>query len=90
MANLYGVGAAIGFSPQQVDKMSVWQFAAAVNGYAAANAPPRKGQLSEVEKDMIFDWITRQPESPRLLTTQTYWLDGGRLVAARMVTFSPR
>lgn len=27
----------IGLSPEQVDRQSLWQFAAAVEGYAAAN-----------------------------------------------------
>lgn len=34
---LYGAGAAMGFTPQQVDAMSVYQFVAAANGYKRAH-----------------------------------------------------
>lgn len=43
----------IGLSPEQVDRQSLWQFAAAVEGYAAANGtstlePPSDNEYWEV------------------------------------------
>ncbi|NTS30665.1 hypothetical protein HQ945_05310 [Phyllobacterium sp. BT25] len=40
----YAAGAAIGFSPRQIDEMSLWEFGAVIDGYKRANgveeAPP--------------------------------------------------
>lgn len=49
----------MGFTPQQVRAMSLWQFHAAVNGYIAAHTPKDKQGLSEDEADELFDWITK-------------------------------
>lgn len=46
----------MGFSPQQVNEMSVWQFLAASEGYIKANSP-EDGGLSEKEKDELWDWL---------------------------------
>lgn len=76
----------MGFAPQQVDRMSMWQFFAALNGWAAAHSPQRN-KLSETEASELFDWISG-PGAARTLTTQTWWLDGDRLVRNRLVTFT--
>jgi hypothetical protein len=34
---IYGNGAAMGFSPDQVDRMSFWQFRACIDGFNKAN-----------------------------------------------------
>ncbi|MFK4622572.1 hypothetical protein [Bradyrhizobium diazoefficiens] len=34
---IYGNGAAMGFSPDQVDHMSFWQFRACIDGFNKAN-----------------------------------------------------
>lgn len=47
----------LGFSPQQVDAMSMWQFMAAVEGYAAAHNPKKPGSLSESDKDELAAWL---------------------------------
>ncbi len=46
----------MGFSPQQVRAMSVWQFSAAWEGFVAANSPEDHG-LSEKEADDLWSWI---------------------------------
>lgn len=46
----------IGFSPQQINEMSMWQFMAAVDGYVQANTPD-DGALSPKEKDELADWL---------------------------------
>jgi len=37
--------------------MSVWQFMAAVQGYADANDPDREKSLTENERDDLWDWL---------------------------------
>lgn len=46
----------IGFTPQQVNEMSVWQFMSAVDGYAEANTPD-DGALTNAEIDELWDWV---------------------------------
>jgi len=50
----------MGFSPQQVDQMSVWQFFAAMDGWVAANSGS-EGGLTEAEKDDLWDWMQTRP-----------------------------
>lgn len=70
-AKIYGAGAAMGFTPQQVDAMTVWQFFAAIDGYVKANGGGGKeGALSDTEKDEIWDWMQARVGSPTTLTTQ--------------------
>lgn len=42
-APFYEAGAVMGFSPREVDAMSLWQFFAAADGFIAANTPKGKG-----------------------------------------------
>lgn len=42
----------IGWTPQQVDAMSLWEFTAAVSGWIKANAPEEK---PEAPSDAEFD-----------------------------------
>lgn len=56
-ATVYGNGAAMGFSPQEVRAMSLWQFFAACSGYQRANDPEAGKRLSESEADALWDWI---------------------------------
>lgn len=46
----------MGMSPTEVDRQSMWQHAAAWNGYVAANSPD-KGQLTERQAEELFEWI---------------------------------
>lgn len=53
-----GTGAAIGFTPQQVMDMSIWQFNKAVEGYIKANSSKEdKKFASKEEEDSIFDFM---------------------------------
>lgn len=54
MATVYGLGAAMGFTPQQVGAMSLWQFMAAVKGYAKANNPDDGKSLTAAEEDALW------------------------------------
>jgi hypothetical protein len=46
----------MGFTPQQVNEMSVWQFMAAVDGYVEANTVD-DGSLTTKEMDELWDWL---------------------------------
>lgn len=48
----------MGFSPQQARQMSIWQYVAAVEGFAAANDPDADKRLSETDADALFAWVT--------------------------------
>jgi hypothetical protein len=61
--------------------MSLWQFLSALNGAAA-----QPNRLSEAEVVDLFDWIEAR-DGPRELSTDTYKLDGDRLVPAGRVSF---
>lgn len=86
-AEVYGAGAAIGFTPQQVDQMSTWQLQAAVAGYVAAHNPAAKSKMSKAERDELFDWIEGLATDETVFSTMTYRLDGEHLVEAGTVTF---
>jgi hypothetical protein len=60
-AGVYGGGAVLGFSPQQMDEMGLWQINAVFEGWNKAHAPAESGEpghkLSEKEKDDIWAWM---------------------------------
>jgi hypothetical protein len=45
----------MGYSPQQVNAMSMWQFTAAVDGYVKANGGEDK--MSSAEADELWNWL---------------------------------
>lgn len=57
MGAIYGVGAVIGWTPQQVNEQSLWQFLAATEGYREAHNPDGDKELSVSEADELWDWI---------------------------------
>lgn len=77
----------MGFTPQQVNAMSLWQWFAALNGYIEANSSKGGAKISDSEAEELFAWIDGGETGRRTLRTQTYWLDGERLVAGDVVTF---
>lgn len=66
----------MGFTPQQVDAMSLWQWLAALNGYADAHSGKDGAKLTEAEAEDLFDWIEANDNGPKWLKTQTYWWEG--------------
>ena len=52
----------MGFSPQQIDRMSVWQFMAALDGWMQGHGGG--GGLTEAEKDELWDWMQTRPPVP--------------------------
>lgn len=46
----------MGYTPQQVRAMSMWQYMAALDGYIAANSPEDKG-MTVTEADDIWNFI---------------------------------
>lgn len=47
----------MGFSPQDVDRMSAWQFMAALEGFVSANDPDGDKTLSTGEADELWTWL---------------------------------
>jgi hypothetical protein len=56
-AAVYGNGAVMGFTPQQVNEMSIWQFMSALDGYSKANSAEGDKSLSDSEKDELWEWL---------------------------------
>lgn len=77
----------MGFSPQQVDQMSMWQFYAALNGHIELNTPKSKEKLSEDELDDLADWIEMGFSNSRQFTTPVYLWDENGPVLDKVVTF---
>lgn len=54
-ASIYGTGAVLGFSPREIDQMTLWEFAAAVEGWSKANGGESKPEApSEEEHDRLM------------------------------------
>lgn len=47
----------MGYTPQQVNDMSMWQYLAAVEGYVRANDPDASKELSAQEADDLWQWL---------------------------------
>jgi hypothetical protein len=50
----------MGFSPVEVDQMSMWQFLITVEGWAEAHAKDESG-MSPKEADEIWQWLQSKP-----------------------------
>lgn len=46
----------MGFTPQQINEMSLWQFQSAFDGYVAANTAD-DGSLTAKEQDELWEYI---------------------------------
>lgn len=57
-ASMYGIGAVMGFTPQEIDAMSVWQFMATVDGFQRAHDVNGDKKLSETQANELFDWVS--------------------------------
>lgn len=79
----------MGWDVHAVKRSSVWEFFSSFNGYVDANTPKQPGKLTEEDKDRIWDRMQELEASsgPRVLSTQTYVLDGLQLIAAGEVSF---
>lgn len=51
----------LGFTPQQVNGMSMWQLLAAVEGYAKAKNGDN-AKMSDKEADDLFEWLKSKDE----------------------------
>ena len=49
-------------SPEQVDRLSMWQFNAAIIGWAKQYADPDK--ISSAEEDEIWEWMQAKDNIP--------------------------
>lgn len=76
---LYGVGAAIGFTPAQINEMSIWQFNAALDGVLKSRGDG-KG-LSEDEKVDLWTWLELEAATDAPAPTVVYKVMSGQAVA---------
>jgi len=77
----------MGFTPQEVGQMSVWQYAAAVDGFNRANAADGGNKLTDAEKAELSEWILSTPTAPRRLSSIVYSWDGRSFAPIRTVSF---
>jgi hypothetical protein len=55
----------MGYTPHEVDDMSMWEFHVVVEGWQKANSLDESGgKLSEAEKDEIWEWMETMPPVP--------------------------
>jgi hypothetical protein len=47
----------MGFTPSEIDRMSVWQFVQACDGFAKAHDPDAAKELSPAEADDLWNWM---------------------------------
>lgn len=60
--SFYASAAAMKLSPADVRAMSLWQFAAYVDGFNRANDPKAVDPLTNSEEDALWDWINAPQE----------------------------
>lgn len=77
----------MGFTPQQVDEMSLWQYFSALNGYLAAHTPKDAKKLTASEADDLWEWVQDIARPARVLTTTVYFWSENGPVPAGAVTF---
>ncbi|QWY83571.1 tail tube protein [Rhizobium phage RHph_X2_26] len=65
VAPLYAKGAIMGFTPDQVNNMSIWQFVAAWDGYAKHHSGDKQ-KMSDKESDELFGWLKAQEDAGNL------------------------
>jgi hypothetical protein len=64
-AAIYGTGAVVGLTPRDVDRLSMWEFMAAVEGWIKANSSEdSSGSLGSKEADEIWEWMQQQQPVP--------------------------
>ena len=47
----------MGFTPQQVDEMSMWQFQSAAEGFTRANDPNAAKELTAAETEDLWKFV---------------------------------
>lgn len=79
----------MGFTPQQVYQMSMYEFNASVTGFVKANTPIEKGKFSsEEERDEVFDWLLKQDTPTKeILKNKVYLWDGIDFIFQKEVIF---
>lgn len=47
----------MGYSPQEIRAMSIFQYLAALDGFIKANSSDDENVLSDKEKDELWEWL---------------------------------
>ena len=58
MNGLYAQGGALGISPAEVDRLSLWQFQAMLGGFIVANSAGKPQPLTPEDAQRLGDFIT--------------------------------
>ncbi len=53
---IYGTGAVLGFTPNDIKALSMWEFMAALEGYVKANSSDG-GKMTSAEVDDVWTWM---------------------------------
>lgn len=78
----------MGFSPQQIDQMSMWQYYAVLFGFVEQNSPKSKEKLSDADIDELSDWLDAGIEKTKEYKTLIYLWDEQGPVVDREITFT--
>ncbi|WP_298958769.1 gene transfer agent family protein [uncultured Methylobacterium sp.] len=63
-AGFYAAAAAMGLSPVDLRAMSLWQFAATVDGFNRARDPDAPEPLTPAEEDALWSWLHGESAAP--------------------------
>jgi hypothetical protein len=55
----------MGYTPREIDDMSIWQFAAAVVGFAKQH---EEAGMTDKEADNLWDWLQTKDDVPLAFT----------------------
>lgn len=47
----------MGFDPEQIGRLSMWQYRAAFEGYVKANTPEDDGTLTKADEDALWEMV---------------------------------
>ncbi len=78
----------MGFTPQQVNAMSMWQYFAALNGFIDANTPEDKKKMSTEEAEELYDWLYEGFEDQQERIARVYFWDENGFVLEDTYTFT--
>ena len=78
----------MGFTPQQVNAMSMWQYFSALNGYIDANTSSDKKKMSQDEAEDLFDWLYDGLDLVEEANAHVYFWDEEGFVLDDKFTFS--
>ncbi len=77
----------MGFTPQQINAMSMWQYFAALNGYIAANSSAESKKMTTEQAEELLDWVYEGLEITGDLKAHVYFWDENGFILEDSFTF---